>query len=298
MNIQEAWAYGRQTLTQASSSPDLDARLLLEHVLQVNHSFLAAHGDDGLSPEEENSYRSLISRAERREPIPYIMGTAEFYGYSFIVNPSVLIPRPETEALVELATAWARMHKTCRIVDTGTGSGCIAISLALNLPKSEIWATDLSLDALSTARKNAQNLAPSRINFIQGDLLSPIEPGVDLIVANLPYVADDEWTVVDDAVKWYEPKIALAGGPDGLDLIRKLLQQATVRLSPGGAIFLEIGWKQGPIAEEIAQGYFPSAIITLKSDFAGHDRYLIIRDVQAGKTNYFGKDWPEGSTSY
>lgn len=278
MNIQEAWAYGRNSLAQASFSADLDSRLLLEFALQESHSFLIAHADDPLTTEQENLYRHLISRAQRKEPIPYITGTAEFFGLSLDVNPSVLIPRPETEQLVELIVASSTAQEAQRVVDVGTGSGCIAISLAMQFPAMEVWAVDISPAALSLAQVNAHKYVPDRLIFVHGDLLTAIDVPLDLIVANLPYVADDEWTMVDDAVKWYEPTVALSGGADGLDLIRKLLHQATSRLSPGGAIFLEIGWKQGVEAVKIARQYFPSAEITLEPDFAGHDRFLIVTD--------------------
>lgn len=276
MTISEALAYGRQQLHQ-SDSPALDARLLLEYVLQASHSYLVAHSEALLPAEQEQHYRQLLARAARREPIPYLTGRAPFYGRDFIVTPAVLIPRPETELLVEAAAAWAGQRPALHLVDVGTGSGCIAVTLARLLPEASVDATDISAEALAVARRNAeQHGVAARIHFHQGHLLEPIGERPDLIVANLPYIADTEWTAVDDTVKWYEPAVALRGGPDGLAQIRALLAQATTRLAPAGAIFLEIGWQQGQAAQEMAQAYFPAAQVQVKADYAGHDRLVVV----------------------
>lgn len=276
MNIQEAWAYGRSQLAHASTLPDLDARLLLEHVLQISHSFIVAHGENDLAPGQELRYRQLIQRARRKEPIPYITGTAPFYGLDFCVNPSVLIPRPETEQLVEHALNWASTRGQLEAVDVGTGSGCIAVSLASQLPYANVSATDISTEALAVARKNVEQHVPGRIRFYEGNLLTPVPAPPDLIIANLPYVSSDEWTMVDDGVKWYEPTIALKGGSDGLDLISELLQQAMSRLRSGGAVFLEIGWQQGQAVLQLARNQFPAADIALITDYAGQDRIITV----------------------
>jgi release factor glutamine methyltransferase len=276
MTINEALVYGRHQLHQ-SDSPALDARLLLEHVLQTSHSYLVAHGDELLPADQERHYQRLLARAARREPVPYLTGSAPFYGREFMVNSAVLIPRPETELLVEAAAAWAGHRTALQVVDVGTGSGCIAVTLAQLLPQATIEATDISAEALEVARHNAeQHEVAGRIRFYQGHLLEPISEQPDLIVANLPYIADVEWTMVDDTVKWYEPAVALRGGPDGLEQIRALLAQATTRLAPAGAIFLEIGWQQGQAAQEIALAYFPSAQVQVKADYAGHDRLVVV----------------------
>lgn len=276
MNIQEAWAYGRLQLAHASSFPDLDARLLLEYLLQVGHSFLVAFGEKDLTLEQELRYRLFIQRAKQKEPIPYITGMAQFYGLDICVNPSVLIPRPETEQLVECALAWAKSRQPLQAVDVGTGSGCIAVCLAKHLPCAGIFATDISSEALEVARKNAAQYVPGRVGFYEGNLLTPFPAEADLIIANLPYVSRDEWTMVDDGVKWYEPTIALIGGSDGLDLISELLQQAMSKLRPGGAIFLEVGWQQGQAVVQLARKRFPSADVALIADYAGQDRIVSI----------------------
>lgn len=276
MNVEEAWAYGRSNLAQASITPDLDARLLLEHVLEVNHGYLIAHADQILTTAQQQLYRQLIHRAQQKEPIPYLTNSAAFYGLDFYVSPAVLIPRPETEQLVELALAWANLKDRLQIVDVGTGSGCIAVCLSKHLPKASVMAVDISANALAVARDNAAQHVPNRIRFYQGSLLQPLSFQVDLIVANLPYIAHHEWTLVDDGVKWYEPTIALEGGSNGLDSISEMLEQSTSRLRPQGAIFMEIGWQQGQAVKQLARRYFPLADITLIADYAGHDRIVSI----------------------
>ncbi len=281
MTIDEALAYGRFHLPH-SPSPHLDSRLLLEHVLQVNHAYLIAHGDELLTAVQETQFRAFINRAQQHEPIPYVTGTAPFFDMDLSVTPAVLIPRPETEMLVEQAAEWAKAQKQpVTIVDVGTGSGCIPIALARQLPQAKISAVDISPDALEIARKNAAIFVPSRIQFHQGHLLTPITHSIDLITANLPYVTDAEWTLLDDGVKLHEPSLALRGGTDGLDLIRELLQHAVSKLSASGAIFLEIGWQQGSATQALAAEVFPDAQIDLIQDYAGHDRIVVITQNQS-----------------
>lgn len=277
MTIRESlhWARGR---LRHSPSPDADARLLLQHVLQVGHTYLAAHPEEALTTKQAEQFRALVARAERKEPIPYIIGETAFYGLNFVVTPDVLIPRPETEHLVQAAVEWAADHDVQTIVDVGTGSGCIAVALACHLPGAEVLAVDVSERALAVARRNVQRHGiANQVRLLRGSLLEDIVHPADLIAANLPYVSDQEWTTLDDAVKWYEPAGALRGGPEGLDLIHRLLQQARPHLRPGGAIFLEIGWRQGESALRLAQTHFPAAWITLRADYAGHDRLVIIQ---------------------
>lgn len=276
MDIQSALLYGRSQLTPHSPTPQLDARLLLEHLLDVPHSYLVVHPDQPLTAEQEQQYQLLIGRAEQQEPIPYITGHAPFFDFDLHVTPAVLIPRPETEQLVETAVAYAQHHNCQKAVDVGTGSGCIAIALARFLPRVQVTAVDISPAALAIAQQNARQLAPDRIQFQQSDLLQAVTEPVDIIVANLPYVTSGEWQSLADGVKLHEPALALDGGEDGLALIRRLLKQANTRLRPNGAIFLEIGWQQGPGAQAEAQRCFPQASITVLPDYAGHDRIVKI----------------------
>ena len=275
MTIDEAWAYGRFQLSQ-SPTPELDARLLLEAALDVAYSYLLIHGDKPLTAVTETTYRGWIERAKQKEPIPYILGRAPFFDFELAVSPAVLIPRPETEQLVELAVKWAKAHHAQQIVDVGTGSGCIPIALARQYAPAQITAVDISASALAIAQKNAAALMPHRIQFREGNLLQPIDFQVDLITANLPYVTNGEWTRLDDGVKLFEPSLALLGGEDGLDLIQQLLQQATSKLNKTGAILLEIGWRQGAAAKQLATTFFPSAQVDVIQDYSGHDRFVQI----------------------
>ncbi len=286
LTIRAALAYGKGQL-KVSDSPALDARLLLQHVLQIDHAYLIAHDDALLEGEDEETFRRLVRRAALREPIPYLTGRAPFYGRQFMVTPAVLIPRPETELLVEEALRWlgawsgrgdsVRAARP-RAVDIGTGSGCIAITLALETEALAIEAVDISRQALEIARRNAVSLgAIDRLVFRLGSLLRPIDGQPDLVLANLPYIADPEWTTLDDGIKWYEPEVALRGGPNGLEVIRLLLAQAADQLAPGGAILLEIGWQQGQAVRDLAARIFPQARIETLVDYGGRDRLVAIQ---------------------
>lgn len=270
MTITQALHHGR------SHIPPLDARLLLQHLLNCTHAQLLLRGDDTLTAAQTAAYQQLLDRAKRGEPIPYITGRAPFFDIELTVTPDVLIPRPETEELVQRAIDWAKPRQPLHIIDVGTGSGCIPIILARHLPQATLEATDISPAALAVAQANASQFAPNRIHFHHGNLLLPTTRPPDLITANLPYITDAEWTQLDDGVKSYEPVVALRGGHDGLRLIDQLLHQATTRLRPGGIIFLEIGWQQGKLATELAQTIFPATAVTLTQDLAGHDRIVII----------------------
>jgi release factor glutamine methyltransferase len=253
-----------------------DVRTLLAHILRRNRSYLLAHGDDLLSSAEITTYTAALQRAARGEPLPYVIGSAPFRHITLQVTPAVLIPRPETEMLVDLVIRRARDRGPLHIVDVGTGSGCIAISLALALPQATITATDISAEALAIARHNAQQYNVTTIQFHHGSLLSPVSEPIDIVVANLPYVSDPEWTQLDPSVKLYEPDLALRGGWDGLDLIRELLIQTRGKLRSDGAILLEIGWRQSESAAVAAQQSYQEAAIDCIRDYAGHDRIIVI----------------------
>ena len=274
--IREALRLGRAHLHN-SPSPALDSRLLLEFVLGRDHPYLIAHGDDPLDPTTMTAYGRVLERAAAEEPVPYIIGRAPFMGLDFSVSHDVLIPRPDTEQLVELAIDWGKTRGAIRVVDVGTGSGCIAVSLARYLPEAEIVAVDVSPKALMVAAANAARHTPGRIAFVQSDLLDATAPGMDLITANLPYIAGDEWPTLPIGVKSYEPALALKGGPDGLELIKKLLPQAVDRLKPGGLLLLEIGWRQGAAVAGLAQSAFRDATVSVLPDFAGHDRIVSVQ---------------------
>jgi len=274
--IGEAWRFG-QTAMRDSPTPKLDARLLLEHVSGRDHAYLVAHEDEPLADETFASFGRLVARAAAHEPIPYLTGRAPFFDLELAVSPAVLIPRPETEQMVELAAQWARPRGAIRAVDVGAGSGCIAISLARRLPEAKVAAVDVSAEALAVAATNVRRYAPGRVALVRGDLLQSFAPGFDLILANLPYITEGEWTALPIGVKSYEPALALRGGADGLDVIRRLLPQAACSLRPGGRVLLEIGWRQGEAAAAMARDAFPGAEVTVRPDFAGHDRIVDIQ---------------------
>jgi release factor glutamine methyltransferase len=274
--IREARRLGRAKL-QDSPSPALDARLLLEHVLRRDHAYLIAHDHEQLTTEALKDYQHLLDRATAGEPVPYLIGHAPFLGLDFVVSPAVLIPRPETEQLVEMAVAWARARGPLRIVDVGTGSGCIAVSLVRRLPEAEVFAVDVSAAALAVARANTARHAPGRVHLVRDNLLDAFGPGIDLIAANLPYVAEEDWPELAVGVKSFEPALALDGGADGLALIRALLPGAAERLRPGGLVLLEIGWRQGRAVAALAEAAFPGASVEVRPDFAGHDRIVSIQ---------------------
>jgi release factor glutamine methyltransferase len=269
----------------------ITATALLAHVLKLTRAQVLARVETPLTAEQARAFEGLVDRAALGEPLAYLTGRREFCGLDFDVDVNVLVPRPETERLVELAIA-ARPR---RALDVGTGSGCIAVALAVHLPQAAITASDLSPQALEVARHNAQrHSVEQHIQFIQSDLLdflhsptspilpskivspptSPLPPPFDLICANLPYIDRDELRGMP--VARFEPRLALDGGPGGLALIQRLLGQAPAALAPGGLVLLEIGAEQGPAATELARAAFPAAGVRVERDLAGLDRVLVI----------------------
>jgi len=227
-----------------------DAQLLLLRVLQKDGAWLLAHPEATLSEEQARRYDEWIARRERREPVQYILGEQEFYGLALKVTPDVLIPRPETEHLVEAALARLEKNRPARICDVGTGSGAIAVALAHHHPLAQVTAVDRSATALLVARDNAERHGVAdRVRFVQSDLLAAVrcEP-FDLVVSNPPYVATSE--LLEPQVRLYEPQAALYAGPTGLEVYRRLIPQAQQVLVDGGWLLLEIGHGQ---REAVAQ---------------------------------------------
>lgn len=271
----------RQTLTNArtrlipvSSSASLDAQVLLAEVLNKNRAYLLAHGEEILRDAQITQYESFIQRREAGEPIAYILGRKPFYDREFLVSPAVLIPRPETELLLEWALEIADRDGARVVVDVGTGSGALAVTFAALRPSCDVYALDISEAALSIAQENAKR-NDVKITFLNGSLLQPlVQRGVkvDLVMANLPYIARDEVPGLE--VSRYEPHLALDGGTDGLDLIRELLRQAPAGCSAGATILLEIGADQGEAMLQIGQAF---AEVELRPDYAGLDRMVRIK---------------------
>jgi release factor glutamine methyltransferase len=276
-----------QTLKHASQilaaagcdTPRLDSEVLLAHVLNQDRAWLYAHPEHVLPPTQSSAYQSLISRRARREPVAYLTHHKEFYALDFFVTPDVLIPRPETEGLVERAVQWAMATSwEGFFVDVGTGSGAIAVTLAVHLPQAQVIATDTSPAALAVARHNAaRHGVASRVFPLQGNLLAPLSGPLDLIVANPPYLKAADLAGAPPEVAQWEPRAALDGGPDGLVVIRQLLDMASDRLGSGGALLVEISASQGSDVLELARRYFPQATVEISSDYANRDRLLSVQ---------------------
>ena len=262
-----------------SPSSQLDAQVLLAAITKRPRAWLLAHPDTRLSDRERQAIGHAISRLKSGTPLPYVIGNWEFYNLSFHLEPTVLIPRPETELLVDEAIHWLKQNPSRRrVADIGTGSGCIAVSLAVNIPNLQVTAVDISPAALVVAGDNAlRHGVHQRVAFVVSDLLTNLtadEPPFDLICANLPYIPTS--TLQRLTVFGSEPQQALDGGEDGLNLIRRLLHQAPDWISPGGILLLEIEARQGEAAAHLAQMFFPQAAIAILPDLAGHDRLLRI----------------------
>jgi release factor glutamine methyltransferase len=226
-------------------SPRMNAEVLLMFVLGCDRAYLYAHPERELSPDEQNRYDEALATRARGVPAQYITGHQEFWGLDFIVGPAVLIPRPETEHLVEAVLELCKTIKRPRIVDVGTGSGCVALALASELPHAEIHATEISADALEIARANAARLLLSdRVTFHATDLLQGIAGPFDIVASNPPYVGESEYDKVQLEVRKFEPRCAVFAGADGMDIIRRLAPQARAVLKPGGFLAMEIGYSQ------------------------------------------------------
>jgi release factor glutamine methyltransferase len=254
----------------------LEASLLAAIVLERPRAWILAHPEHELEPTVLERLENLLSRLLTGEPLAYLTGRREFYGLDFLVTPAVLVPRPETELLVETAVEWLRANPDRgTAVDVGAGSGCIAIALAKQVPHLQLTAVDRSPAALETAAINAAaHRVAGRIALVQGDLLSAFAGPFDLICANLPYIPSADSAALP--VSRFEPLLALDGGPDGLDLIRRLLAQIPRCLAPGGLALLEIEYRQGAQVQSLARTALPDARVSCLPDLAGLDRLIRI----------------------
>jgi release factor glutamine methyltransferase len=264
-----------------TSNPRLEAELLLQHTLGFDRIQLYQHLHDEMPPDKELAYHDLVWRRLCGEPTPYIIGRADFYDIELAVAPVAAIPRPETELLVEEASALAgeRLQDTptLAIVDVGTGCGTIALALATHLPAAQIIATDISSAALALAQGNAESLGlASSVRFLCGDLLAPLEQPVDIVVANLPYVRSTEWERLPVEIRCHEPREALDGGPDGLDSLRIIAQDGPRFLTAGGVMVLEVGDGQAADVAGMLRRSVGSAEIL--KDYAGRERIVVGRN--------------------
>ena len=274
VNIQAALNQLSQHMAEVSETAGLDAQVLLADLLAKPRSWVLAHPEYVLSVEEAESLTAVSARLAQNEPLPYILGFREFYGLKFAVSPAVLIPRPETELLVEQALDWLTKHPGPRLAaDVGTGSGCIAASLAANHPSLRVIATELSTPALRVARRNIYSHSLSeQVWLVQCDLLHGIAGPFDLICANLPYIPTK--TLEELPVRVWEPRLALWGGSDGLEQIRSLLSNISKKLTNRGLLLLEIESSQGAAAYSLVRNAFPGAAIQIIPDLAEHDRLI------------------------
>ncbi|NJM41417.1 MAG: peptide chain release factor N(5)-glutamine methyltransferase [Anaerolineae bacterium] len=269
-----------------TDAPKTAARVLLAHVLGKPKAWLIANDDQPINPSTLADFHALLARVIAHEPLAYILGHREFYGLDFFVDRRVLIPRPETELLVELALDVLNNQQPITnnqsdLLDIGTGSGAVPVALAHTLPHARILASDVSTDALAVAKINAErNGVAGQITFVQSDLLAGIAQLPRVLTANLPYVTTEEIDGLQPEIQDHEPRVALDGGADGLDLVRKLLMQISGRTNalshPLQAAFLEFGASQGAAALHLAQTILPFAQANIKQDLAKLDRVLCL----------------------
>lgn len=272
-SIREAWMIARGRLSGVSSSASLDAQVLLADVVGAeDRGYLFAHPEHELTPAQQAAYSAAVQRRLRGEPVAYIRGFKDWYDRQILVTPDVLIPRPETELLLEAALEHAQPGMTA--ADIGTGSGAIAVTLKANAPDVTVYATDISVAALEVARRNAA-AADADVTFWQGDLIAPlIEHGVkvDLLLSNPPYIATDELQTLE--VAQHEPHLALDGGGDGLAAVRRLLTDAPRVCKPGALVLVEIGADQGERVRTLAHELLKPQSAEIVKDYAGLDRFL------------------------
>ena len=269
MTRQQALERARELLTRHNiEDAALESEVLLSHVLKINRAQLLSEPEVELLKRHEETFKTFIKRRIKGEPHAYITAHREFYGLDFEIDKRVLIPRPETELLVEQAIEKAKNYPNPVIVDIGTGSGAIAVSLAKNLPHAQIYAVDISKAALKVTERNCRkHQVEERVTLVRGDLLESSPEQVDIIVANLPYVLTGEVSKVNTA--GFEPDLALDGGADGLDAIRRLCRQAKNILQSGGCLMLEIGQGQDQVVCDLLYTVYPSAQVKCFPDFSG-----------------------------
>ncbi|NLV74993.1 MAG: peptide chain release factor N(5)-glutamine methyltransferase [Chloroflexi bacterium] len=266
-----------ELLRQAGiDTPELDSRLLLQRVTGLAHAQLYLSGQQPLTASQRQQLDGLLARRLRREPMAYILGQRAFYDLELEVTPDVLVPRPETEALVEAAIAWGgQFARRAWAVDVGTGSGAIALALARHLSATMVAGLDISLDALRVAKRNAQRVdVTERVMLLNSDLLAALREPFALVCANLPYLPTAILTQRQPEVRDYEPRLALDGGTDGLVLIRRLCEMLPTRLAKRALVLLEIDQGQGETVSALLSAVRPGAQIRVLRDYAGYERVV------------------------
>lgn len=261
-----------QTLGLNANSASLEAQLLLAEALGRPRAWLIAHGRDPLAAPALAAFETLLARRLAGEPMAYILGRREFYGLELLVTPEVLIPRPDTELLVEWALALIPEGEPWSVLDLGTGSGAVALAIARHRPVARLTAVDRSPGALAVARENARRLGVGTVRFLEGDWFTPLAPEArfQLIVANPPYVAEDDPHLTQGDVR-FEPRLALAAGPAGFDALAAIIAGAPRHLAPGGWLLLEHGWEQGAACRaRLAEAGFGA--ITSRRDLGNRER--------------------------
>jgi len=274
----------RELAAGGSPSPRLDAEVLLMNFLKTDRVQLCMHPERELPEEECAGFTLWIDRRRRGEPVAYITGEKEFWSLLFEVNRDVLIPRPETECLIEeVLKYYGREAGHLRIIDIGTGSGAIGVVLAAEIPAVLVTATDISRGALEVARRNAdRHSVAGRMEFLEGHLLASAVGEFDVIVSNPPYIPDDVYPLLPEGIRAFEPREALIAGPDGAAFHRKIIREGTGRLKPGGRIFLEIGEGQKGIVAALFQAKGLYDNIRFRADYGGMDRVAMARKTEKG----------------
>ena len=280
-----AWA--RRSLVQAGINNGVqEAMWLLEHALGLRRHQLVSQADRLVSPDVRACIESLVARRVAREPLQYLLGTQEFCGLEFSVSPAVLIPRPETELLIHHVVDHVQTLSDATIVDVGTGSGCVAITLAARLNGRRILAIDRSPEALAVAQRNAmRHGVRDRIEWLEGDLLSPLQVQqaagtIDVIVSNPPYISESDWAGLEPEVRVFEPRMALIGGVQGTEFHERLLRESREFLVPGGVLVMEMGAGQAPIVRQLAEQIGGYTALRIIEDAAGIERVVIAQRVE------------------
>ena len=274
--VEDSLRFFSAELADFTEDPALEARLIIQKVSGLSRPVLLSHPERELTAEEFAGIEHMAARRKEGFPLPYLLGEWEFYGRSFLVDPSVLIPRPETELLVEEALSWLKSHPSVHMAyDIGTGSGCIAVSLLCECPRLHVTAADIHRNALSTAVSNAErNDVRKRFYPVQSDLFSAFGPGIELVCANLPYIPSATCEVIEPAR--FEPLSALDGGADGFELYRRLFAQLSGKMKEESLILCEIEYRQRELALQTAEAFFPGREISVLNDLAGQTRLLQI----------------------